>query len=138
VTGEAGRTVDTLTGSGGVGRTLDDVGGTVGLKPTKTVKDLSSGNARKVTKDLGKTVGNAPKAIGKTVKDAPKTVKEVTKPVPKKLTAPKEVRLPGGTSVKTGEAGRTGPSITPPQTQALPALPTVQLPPLPQTTGLGL
>jgi len=54
---------------------------------------------------------------------------------------PKEVKLPGGTSLKTGEAGKTGPSLTLPQTQVTPNVAPLQLSPLPQnqiTSGLGL
>jgi hypothetical protein len=55
---------------------------------------------------------------------------------------PKEVKLPAGGSVKTGETGTTGPSVTLPQTQLpAPKLPPVQLAPLPDsnlTSGLGL
>ncbi len=127
-TGEAGRLGETLSGVGGVGRTVESVGGAVGVSPGKT------------TKDLGKTVGNTVKNVPGTVKNAPKAVKEVTKTLPKPpVKVPKEVKLPAGGSVKTGEPGKTGPSVRPPQTP-LP-IPPVQLPPLPLnglTSGLGL
>ncbi|HZO59151.1 MAG TPA: RNA polymerase sigma factor [Solirubrobacterales bacterium] len=143
VTGEAGRLTETVAGVGGVGRTLDSVGGTVGLSPTKTTKDLAKGNVKGIAKDLDKAVKNAPKNAPNTVKNAPKAVKEVTKTLPKapKVTVPKEVKLPGGTSLKTGEAGKTGPSLTLPQTQVTPNVAPLQLSPLPQnqiTSGLGL
>jgi hypothetical protein len=139
VTGEAGRLTETAPGIGGVGRTVESVGGVVGISPQKTTKDLKNGNVKEVGKDLNKTVKNLPQ----TVKNAPKKVNDVTKTLPKvPKTVPKEVKLPAGGSVKTGEAGKTGPSITPPQTNLpLPNLGPVQLSPLPQTnltSGLGL
>ena len=143
VGGEAGRVTETVPGIGGVGRTVESVGGVVGISPTKTTKDLTSGNVGGVTKDVGKVVKNVPKTVNnlpKTVKDAPKTVKEVTKTVPK-VTVPKQVKLPGGGSVNTGTPGKTGPSVTPPKTPLTPIVPQVQLPPLPSnqiTSGLGL
>ena len=145
-TGEAGRLGQALTGAGGVGRTVDgvgrtveSVGGAVGISPKKTTSNLKKGDAGAVTKDLGNAVKNAPK----TVQNAPKAVKEVTKTLPKpQVKAPKEVKLPGGGSVNTGDPGKTTPSVKPPKTQPpVPALPPVQLPPLPQsglTSGLGL
>ena len=140
VPGGAGRTTDEAAGRlgqtlSGVGGTVESVGGTVGVSPGKTTKDLG--------KTVGNTVKNAPGAVKDlpgTVKNAPKAVKEVTKPLPKpQVKAPKEVKLPTGGSVKTGEPGKSGPSVTPPPTP-LP-LPAVHLPPLPQnglTSGLGL
>ena len=145
VTGEAGRLTETTPGIGGVGRTVDSVGGIVGISPTKTTQKLANGDVKGVTKDVGGTVKNLPKTVKelpKKVQDGPKTVKEVTKTLPKpKVTVPREVNGPGGTSVKTGEAGKTGPSLTVPKTQLTPNLPPVQLPPLPKTSltsGLGL
>jgi RNA polymerase sigma factor (sigma-70 family) len=128
-TGEAGRLVQTVPG----------VGGVVGLSPSDTTDKLAKGDVKGVTKDVGKGVKKAPD----TVKNAPKAVKEVTKTVPKpKVSVPKEVKLPAGGSVKTGETGKTGPSVTPPQTQLpVPRLSPLQLPPLPDnelTSGLGL
>ena len=111
----------------------------MGISPKKTASDLKKGDVGAVTKDLGNAVKNAPK----TVQNAPKAVKEVTKTLPTpQVKVPKEIKPPGGGSVKTGEAGKTGPSVTPPRTQLpVPALPPVQLPALPQnglTSGLGL
>jgi hypothetical protein len=88
-------------------------------------------------------VQDAPKNVGKVVQNPAKTVKEVTKDLPKpQVKVPKEVKLPAGGSVKTGETGKTGPSVTPPRTHLpLPALPTIQAPALPHnglTQGLGL
>jgi hypothetical protein len=149
-TGEAGRITETVPGIGGVGRTLDSVGGTVGLTPSKTVKDLTRGNVQGVTRDAGKTVGTVKKTVGQTikqvpkaVKDAPKTVNQVTNPLAKpKASVPKEIKTPAGGSVKTGESGKTGPSVTLPKTQLpAPQIAPVQLPPLPKTpltSGLGL
>jgi RNA polymerase sigma factor (sigma-70 family) len=142
-TGEAGRLTEALPGLGGVGRTLDSAGGAVGLTPTKTAKDLANGNVREVTRDAGRTIENAPKTVEKIVKNPGGTVKEVTKTLPRpKVTVPKEVQLPAGGSIKTGDSGTTGPSVTPPRTNLpVPALPQVQLPPLPAnglTSGLGL
>ena len=138
-TGEAGRIISTLPGVDGLGRTVESVGGVVGVSPRKTTDKLAKGDVGGVTKDLGKTVKDVPK----TVTNAPKAVKEVTKTLPKpQVKVPKEVQLPAGGSVKTGESGKTGPSVTLPKTQLpLPALPPVQTPPLPRTgltSGLGL
>jgi hypothetical protein len=139
VTGEAGRLMEQLTQGGGLGRTVESVGGVAGVSPRETTQKLAKGDVKGVAKDVGGTVKNLPQ----TVKNAPQKVKEVTKTVPKpKVTVPNKVKLPGGGSVKTGETGKTGPSITPPKTQLpVPQLPTVQLAPLPTTpltSGLGL
>ena len=138
----AGRLGQTLSGVGGVGRTVESVGGAVGVSPSKTTKDLGK-TVGGTVKSVQDTVKNAPstvKGISGTVKDAPKAVKEVTKPLPKPtVKAPQEVKLPAGGSVKTGEPGKTGPSVKPPKTP-LP-LPSVQLEPLPPSglpSGLGL
>ncbi len=121
----------------GAGRaTLPEVGGVAGGSPGKTAKQLVNGDIKGVTKGLGETVGNLPN----TVQNAPGAVKEVTKTLPQ-VKLPQEVKLPGGGSVKPGEAGRTGPSVAPPQTHLpVPSLPPVQLPRAPQklTSGLGL
>ena len=114
---------------GDLGGTVESVGGVVGVSPKKTKQQLTGGDV----------VKNAPK----TVQDSPKAIKEVTKTLPKpKVAVPKEVKTPGGGSVKTGETGQTGPSVTPPDSQLpVPSLPSVQLAPLPQndlTSGLGL
>ena len=142
-TGEAGRAVGTVPGIGGVGRTVESVGGVVGVSPKKAVGDLSNGNPSKVVKDVGNGVGNTVKNLPNTVQNAPKVVKEVTKTLPKpQVKAPKEIKTPAGGSVKTGEAGKTGPSVTLPQTKLpVPSVPPVQLPVLPKnglTSGLGL
>jgi hypothetical protein len=145
VSGQTGRLTQTLPGTDGAERTVESIGGLVGISPGKTTRDITSGNVGAVTKDVGKTVKNAPhtvKNLPKTVKDAPKTVKEVTKVVPKpKVSVPKQVKLPAGGSVNTGETGKTGPSVTVPQTRLTPSVPPLQLPPLPSnqiTSGLGL
>ena len=84
---------------------------------------MPAATSKGVTKGVGDTVKNAPK----TVQDAPKAVQEVTKTLPKpQVTVPKEVKTPGGGSVNTGEAGKTGPSVTLPKTQ----LPVPSLPPV--------
>ena len=111
----------------------------MGVSPRKTTDKLAKGDVGGVIKDVGNTVKNAPK----TVTNAPKAVKEVTKTLPKpSVKVPKEIKTPAGGSVKTGEAGKTGPSVTLPKTQLpLPKLAPVQLPPLPAnglTSGLGL
>jgi len=163
-TDAGGLTQQTFPGIGGVGRTVESVGGTVGVSPGRTVGSLTRGDVGGVVKEVTKPVKNLPKTVKdapknvqnvtkevtkpvknlpKTVKDAPKTVKEITKTVPKpKVTVPKEVKLPGGGSVNTGEPGKTGPSVTVPKTSLpAPAIPPVQLPPLPAnglTSGLGL
>ena len=88
-------------------------------------------------------MGGVKKDLDRAGQNAPKAVKEVTKTLPNgQVKVPKEVKTPGGGSVKTGEPGKTGPSVTPPHTQLpVPPLPPVQLPALPQnglTSGLGL
>ena len=139
--GQGSHLVQTLSGAGGTGDTVESVGKVVGISPGKTVDQLSRGDAGGVVNDVGDAVKNAPN----TVKNAPQAVKDVTKALPK-ATAPKtEVTLPGGTSVKTGQSGGSGTSVTVPPTQ-LPgaSLPGVNVSPsevLPQTdltSGLGL
>ena len=141
-TREGGRVVQTLPGTvDGVGRTVESVGGAVGGavggSPGKATKEATKG-VSKVTKEAGKVVKDAPKVVT----NPSKTVKEVTKDLPKpQVKVPKQIKTPGGGSVKTGETGKTGPSVTPPRTQLLPQLPTVQAPALPKnplTPGLGL
>jgi RNA polymerase sigma factor (sigma-70 family) len=140
-TGQGGHLVQTLSGAGGTGDTVESVGKVVGISPGNTVDQLSRGDVGGVVNDVGGAVKNAPN----TVKDAPQAVKDVTKSLPKTTVPKTDVTLPGGTSVKTGQGGGSGTSVTVPPTQ-LPgaSLPGVNVSPsevLPQTdltSGLGL
>jgi RNA polymerase sigma factor (sigma-70 family) len=144
VTGQGGPIDQTLQGADGAGDTGESVGGLVGLSPKKTIGKVRNGDTGGLVKDVGDKVKKAPK----TVQKAPKAVKDLPKSLPKApVKVPKaDAKLPGGTTVKTGQGGKGGTSVTVPPTQ----LPGVTLPGLDTsslddtlstdnlTSGLGL